>query len=348
MAALTSTNPTLLDLARRQDPDGSIAAVGEVLDETNEMLPEMTWVEGNLETGHRVSIRTGIPLPTWRKIGGGVQRTKSTTAQVTFATGMLEAYSEPDIALVNLGGNKSEFLLSEARPHIEGMNQEMQDTLIFGNEGTEPEAFTGLAPHYNSLTAESGDNILNGGGAGNDNGSIWLVVWSPETLFGIVPKGSQAGLKVTDLGEVTIEDADGAGGRMQAHRTHFKWDAGLVVKDWRFAVRVANIDKSLLTRIYKSTDGNFSTGANLPDLLFQAMRLVPNLSMGRASFYMSRDMATWVARQTTAMGQGGLISSDTMSADASNVSGLQRFTERFHGIPMRRVDVLAADEATVS
>ncbi len=346
MATLTSTNPTLLDLARRKDPDGSIAAVGEILDETSEMLPEMTFIEGNLETGHRATIRTGIPVPTWRKIGGGVQRTKSTTAQVTFATGMLEAYSEPDKALADLGGNTAEFLLSEARPHIEGMNQEMQDTLIFGNESTEPEAFTGLAPHYNDLNAESGDNILDAGGAGNDNGSIWLVVWSPETIFGIVPKGSQAGLRVTDLGEVTIEDADGAGGRMQAYRTHFKWDAGLVVKDWRFAVRIANIDKSLLTRAY--TAGVFTSGANLPDLMFQAMRKVPNLSMGRPAFYMSRDMATWVSRQTLAIGQGGLISSDAMGADASDVGGKMRFTERYHGIPMRRVDVLAADEAEVT
>ncbi len=346
MSTLTSTNPTLLDLARRQDPDGSIAAIGELLNETNEMLPEMSWIEGNLQTGHRVSVRTGIPAPTWRKIGGGVQRTKSTTAQVTFATGMLEAYSEVDVALANLGGHSDAFLLSEARPHIEGMNQEMQDTLIFGNESTEPEAFTGLAPHYNSLTAESGDNIINGSGAGNDNASIWLVVWSPETIFGIVPKGSQAGLQVHNKGQVTIQDADGAGGRMEAFQTHFKWDAGLVVKDWRFAVRIANIDKSLLVRAY--TSGAFTGGANLPDLMFQAMRLIPNLAMGRAAFYMSRDIATWVSRQTLAIGQGGLVTSDAMSADGANVGGLQRFTERFHGIPMRRVDVLAADEATIS
>ena len=346
MATLTSTNPTLLDLARRQDPNGSIAAIAEVLDETNEMLQEMTWIEGNLDTGHRATIRTGIPIPTWRKIGGGVQRTKSTTAQVTFATGMLEAYSEPDKALADLGGNTAEFLFSEAKPHIEGMNQEMQDTLIFGNEGTEPEAFTGLAPHYNDLDAESGDNIIDADGSGSDNNSIWLVVWSPETIFGIVPKGSVAGLQVRDLGEHTDTDIDGAGGRAQIYRQHFKWDAGLVVKDWRFAVRIANIDKSDLTREY--TAGKFVAGANLPDLMFQAMRLVPNLSMGRPAFYMSRDIASMVARQTLAIGQGGLITSDAMQADASNVGGMQRFTERFHGIPMRRVDVLAADEAEVT
>ena len=306
----------------------------------------MLFTLGNLQTGHQVSIRTGIPVPTWRKIGGGVQRTKSTTAQVTFATGMLEAISEVDTVLADLGGNTAEFLLSEARPHIEGMNQEAQDTLIFGNESSEPEAFTGLAPHYNDKSAESGDNIIDALGTGDDNSSLWLVVWSPNTVFGIHPKGLPAGLQVDDLGQLLIQDADGAGGRMKAYVTHFKWKLGLVVKDWRFAVRIANIDKSLLTRVY--TSGNFSTGANLPDLMFQAMRLVPNLRMGRPAFYMSRDIATWVSRQTLAIGQGGLITSDAMKADASNVSGLERFTEQFHGIPMRRVDALAADEARVT
>ena len=175
------------------------------------------------------------------------------------------------------------------------------------------------------------------------------MVWGGSTIFGIIPKGSIAGLQVHNKGQVTIEDIDGAGGRMEAYRVHFKWDAGLVVKDWRFAVRIANIDKSDLTRVYKSTDGDFSTSANLPDLMFQAMRLVPNLSMGRPAFYMSRDIATWVSRQTMSIGgMGGLITTDAMSADASDVAGKQRFTERFHGIPMRRVDALAADEAEIT
>lgn len=340
MATLTSENLTLLDMARRTDPDGSVAAVGEILNEVMEILDEMTFIEGNLATGHRATIRTGLPEPTWRKIGGGVQRTKSTTAQIQFTAGMLEAYSEQDVALMTLSGDVDAARLSEDIPHIEGMGQRLTNTLFFGNEATEPEAFTGLAPHYNSKSAESGDNIIDAGGTGNDNASIWLVVWSPTTIFGIVPKGSHAGLSVTDKGQVTIENADGAGGRMEAFRTHYKWDAGLVVKDWRFAVRIANIDKSLLSRIF--TAGDFaSSSANLPDLMFQALRLVPNLSRGRASFYMSRDIATWVARQTLAMGQGGLIRSDNVAADV-------RFTERYHGIPMRRVDVLNADEDRVT
>jgi len=93
MATLASNNPTLLDLAKRLDPDGKIAAVAEILNETNEVLMDMTWLEGNLPTGHRTTIRSGIPVPTWRKLYGGVQPTKSTTVQVTDNTGMLEAYA---------------------------------------------------------------------------------------------------------------------------------------------------------------------------------------------------------------------------------------------------------------
>lgn len=339
MATLSTNNPTLLDLAKASDPDGKIATVVEILNETNEILDDMTWIEGNLPTGTRTTIRTGLPAPTWRKLYGGVQPNKSTTVQVDESTGMLEAYAEVDKALADLNGNTAAFRLLEDRAHLEGINQEIADTLFYGNEGTEPEAFTGLAPRYNSLSAENADNIIAAGGAGADNASIWLVVWGPNTAHGIVPKASSAGIQMTDKGLVTIEDADGSNGRMEAYRTHYRMDAGLSVRDWRYIVRIANIDKSLLTNVY--TAGAFSTGADLNDLMFQAMRLPPNLSMGRPVFYMSRDIATWVARQTSAKGQGSTVTLDQVGGDT-------RFTERFNGIPMRRVDVLAADEALVS
>jgi hypothetical protein len=341
MSALGVLNPTLLDLAKRSDPDGKISTIVEILNETNEVLDDMTWTEGNLPTGNRTTIRSGLPAPTWRKMYQGVQPAKSTTVQVTDNTGMLEAYAEIDKALADLNGNTAEFRLSEERPFIEGFNQEVVDTLFYGNEGTEPEAFTGLSPRYNSLSANNAENIINAAGSGSDNGSIWLVVWGPNTVHGIVPKGSKAGLQITDKGVVTIEDASGGSntGRMEAYRTHYRWDVGLTLRDWRYVVRIANIDKSDLTRVY--TAGTFSTGAHLPDLMFQAMRRVPNLSFGRPVFYMSRDMASWVARQTSAATQGSVLSQDSVAGD-------KRFTERFAGIPIRRVDALAANEAAVA
>lgn len=337
---MPADNPTLLDLAKRTDPDGKIMAIAEILSQTNEVLDDMSWVEGNLPTGHRTTVRTGLPTPTWRRMYQGVQPNKSTTVQITDNTGMLEAYAEIDKALADLNGNTSAFRLSEEKAFIEGINQELAQTIFYGNEGTEPEAFTGLAPRFNDLAAENADNIIDAGGTGTDNGSIWLVLWGPNTVHGIIPKGSRAGLQMNDKGVVTIEDASGGSntGRMEAYRTHYRFDAGLTLRDWRAVVRICNIDKSLLTRIY--TSGDFSTGANLPDLMFQAMRLVPNMGMGRPAFYMSRDMSSWVARQTAAGVQNATLSADMVAGD-------RRFTERFNGVPIRRVDALSADEARV-
>lgn len=332
MTAPSVNNPTLLDLAKRSDPDGKIATIVEILAQTNEVLPDMSWVEGNLPTGNRTTVRTGIPDPTWRKLYGGVQPTKSTTAQVTDNCGMLEAYAEVDKALADLNGNTAAFRLSESIPQMEGMSNEVARTLFYGNETTLPESFTGLAPRFNLSTAANGNSIIKGGGSGSDNRSIWLVVWGPNTVHGIVPKGSQAGLQMQDKGQVTIENADGSGGRMEAYRTHFRWDAGLTVRDWRYVVRIPNIDVSDLT-----FDG--ATGANLPDLMFQAFSRVPNMNGGRPVFYAARDIWTFLRRQTSAQTKGSTLT-------AENVGG--QIVENFHGIPLRRVDALNVDETLVA
>ena len=339
MTTLAATNPTLLDLAKASDPDGKIAAITEVLNATNEILLDMTWLEGNLVTGHRTTIRSGLPTPTWRKLYGGVLPNKGTTVQVTDNCGMLEAYAEIDKALADLNGNTAAYRLSEDRAHIEGMNQEIAQTLFFGNEATESEAFTGLAPRFNSTTAENGQNIITGGAAGGqtDLTSIWLVVWSPNTAHGIVPKGSKAGIQHTNLGEVTKENIDGNGGMAQMYRSHYRWDAGFCLRDWRYVVRIPNIDKSALSTTY--TSGAFSSGADLADLMFQAMDRVPNLAMGRPAFYMSRHVKGFLRRQLSAKTQGSTLTME-------NVGGVM--VESFQGIPLRRCDALAADEAAVS
>ncbi len=330
MATLATTHPTLLDLARRTDPDGSIADIVEILNQTNEVLDDMMWMEGNLVTGHRTTIRTGLPTPTWRKMYGGVQPTKSTTAQITDNTGMLEAYAEVDKALADLNGNTAEWRLSEETPHIEGMSEEIAQTLFYGNEGTEPEAFTGLSPRYNSLSAANAENIIDAGGTGTDNASIWLCVWGPSSGFGITPKGSTAGLQMEDKGQVTIESIDGVGGRMEAYRTHYRWDAGLTIRDWRYFVRIANIDRSLLTV-------DAATGANIPNLMFQALDRVPNTN-GRAVWYMDRGIKV-------KLGQQSQLLTKQSSLTAENVGG--KVVTSWMGMPVRRVDTLSPDEARV-
>lgn len=329
MAALTANNPTLLDVAKRLDPDGKIAAIVEILNATNPVLDDLTFVEGNLPTGHRTTIRTGLPTPTWRKLYGGVQPTKSTTVQVTDSCGMLEAYAEVDKALADLNGNTAAFRLSEDAAHIEAMGQEMASTLFYGNEGTEPEAFTGLAPRYNSKAAQNADNIIDAGGTGADNTSIWLCVWGPQTGFGIYPKGSTAGLQMTDKGQVTVENVDGNGGRMEAYRTHYRWDAGLTIRDWRYFVRIANIDVSDLDTVANTK--------KLIEWMIQASERIPELGKGRAAFYMNRRL-----REKLRL---GILEKVSSNLTWETVSGERVMT--FDDIPVRRCDALVNSEARV-
>lgn len=332
MATLATTHPTLLDVTKRLAPNGAIDMIAELLNETNEVLDDMVWIEGNLETGHRTTIRTGLPTPTWRKLYGGVQPTKSTTVQVTDSCGMLEAYAEVDKALADLNGNTKSFRLSEDRPHIEGISQELASTLFYGNEATEPEAFTGFGPRFNDQSAANGENILTSAATpdGSDNTSIWLIVWGPNTVHGIYPKGSKAGLQMTDKGQVTIEDIDGNGGRMEAYRTHYRWDCGLTVRDWRYVVRI-NLDQEDLV-------ADAASGPDLVDLMTQALELVPSLTAGRAAFYMNRRVRSFLRRQIT-----NKVSNSTLTMDTVAGKRVMFFDE----VPVRRVDAITNTESGI-
>ena len=156
------------------------------------------------------------------------------------AIGMLEAYAETDKSLCDLNGNSAAWRMGEERAFLESMAQEMARALFYGSQSQNSAAFNGLAPRFSDLHAENARNIVDGGGTGADNTSIWLVVWGANTCHGIYPKGTQAGLQHKDLGEVTLHDENN--GRYQGYRSHYKWDLGLSVRDWRYVVRIANVD----------------------------------------------------------------------------------------------------------
>ena len=330
MATLSANNPTLIDVASRLDPSMNIDKIVELLAATNPVLNDMTFMEGNLPTGHKTTVRTGLPGVTWRKLYGGVQPSKSRTAQVTDSCGMLEAYAEVDKALADLNGNAAAFRLSEDKAFIEAMSQEMASTLFYGNETTEPEAFTGFAPRYNSLSAQNGDNIVNAAGASTDNTSIWLVVWGPNTCHGIYPKGSTGGVQMRDLGEVTVENVDGASGRAQMYRSHYRWDCGLTVRDWRYIVRIANIDVSDLTTV--------SNTKKLVEWMIQAAERIPSFGAGRAAFYCNRNI-----REKLRL---GILEKVASNLTFETVAGKRVMT--FDEIPVMRTDALLNTEAVVS
>jgi hypothetical protein len=333
-ATLGSNVLTLSDWAKTRDPDGRTAAIIEMLAQTNEVLDDMLWKEGNLPTGERTTMRTGLPTVTWRLINQGVQPSKSTSAQVDEQAAMLEAWSEVDVELARLNGDVAAYRLSESAPFIEALTQEFTSTLFYGNGSVSPEEFTGLAPRYASLSAGNAQNIVNAGGAGSDNTSIWLIVWGAQTVHGIYPKGSQAGIQHQDYGEQTIETTAGiAGNRMRAYQEQWTWKVGIALRDWRFAVRIANIDISLLV-------ANDATSPKLFLLMTKAMHRIKSTNMGRAAFYVNRTVAQYLDIQAQdRVSSGGQLTYEVMEG---------RTIARFRGIPIRTVDALLETEAAVS
>jgi len=339
MSVLTNDKVTLLDWARRVDPDGKIATVVELLTRYNDILDDIAWQEGNLPTGHKVTVRGALPTIAWRLLNQGVVRTKSTTNQLVETVGMMEAYSEIDKDLALLNGNTAQFRFTEDQAHIEAMNQLFATTLIYGDTSVDPEKFIGLAPRYYTLSGSSvDDNVFNGGGSNSDNTSVWLIGWSTSTVMGIFPKGSQAGLQVNDLGEQTVYDSNNR--PFQAYRTHFQWKCGIAVKDWRYVVRICNLDISDL-----ETSGDTSdSSANLLKLMSQALDQLPPGGMVRPVFYCNNRVRAMLRVKMNNKSNVYI----TLENMLGPISGLNRPTLKFQGVPVRRIDEIANDEATIS
>ena len=207
-------NPTLADMMDRLDPNGELADIVEVLNETNEMMDDITWVEANNKFSHRTTVRTGLPTVTWRKLNYGVKQSKSTVAQITDTCGMLEAFATVDKKLAEINGMKESWRASEERPFIEAMSQMLQRALIYGDSSKDPEQIMGLAPRFNTKDPKKAPcavNVIDAGGTGTDLTSIWLVGWGPNTVHGLYPENSKAGLSKEDIGEEAAFDPEKIG-----------------------------------------------------------------------------------------------------------------------------------------
>lgn len=344
MALIGATALTLADWAKRVDDNYKIATIVELLSMVNEILDDMLWVEGNLPTGHKSTIRTGLPAATWRLLNYGVPNGKSTTAQITDACGNLETYSVIDKDIADLNGNTPEFRLSEVKAFLEGMSQQVATTIFYGNTLVNPERFTGLAPRYNTVlttTAQTAANVIDAGGTGSTNTSIWIVVWGSDTCHGIFPKGKIAGLQHKDMGEWPVTDA--VGGTYQAYRDHFKWEVGLTVRDWRYIVRICNIDVTLLSGgsaanlinalirgLYKlPTTGRSSTSVQKSD--------APSIQgeMGRTVIYCNRVVKTYLDIQA--------VNKANVLLSISEFDGM--VVTKFRGVPVRVCDAILNTEA---
>jgi hypothetical protein len=333
MATVGNTFPTMLDIAKRMDPDGSISSIVEALVKYNPILEDLAWKEGNLPTGHRFTSRTALPGLTWRRFNQGVAKSKSLTEQNDETCGILEGFSQVDEDLAALNGNEVAFRASEDLSFLQAMNLEVATGLFYHSVVNTPEKFQGLTPRLNATAGNPASaQIIKADptASGTDQTSIWLVGWSPDTIFGIFPKGSQAGLKQEDLGKQLVADA--AGNNFVAYTTKWQWKMGLCVRDFRYIVRICNID----TGVWKA---DLSAGADIVLAMLDAYAGIFEMNTVNPVYYMNRQTYSMLNKQLAKKGSVNLL---------EYIDRGGRRIPSFYGIPIRIVDAITLTESTVT
>lgn len=331
MATVGNSYLSLADLRKQQNKNDEVADIIEIMAEQNDMIADAPTFECNEGNSHLTTIRAGLPAPTWRKLYEGVQPTKGTTTQVRDTTGFMEDWSEIDAKLVEKAKNPAKFRMNEAKAHIMGISQELARTMVYGDTATDPEKFTGLAARFGDTSADNGAQIVDGGGTGSDNTSVWFVTWGEQTCHLLYPEGSELGVRRKDLGVETKEKSDGS--LYEVYREKFGMDVGMSVRDWRAIARLANIDVSALT-------ADAATGADLIDLMIDAYYQLdnPGMASGNTVIYTSRTIAKFLHKQA--------MNKTNVELTLEEFAG--RKVPMFLGHPIRRMDSILETEARVT
>lgn len=329
MAVTNQTGlPTLLDIAKRTDPNGQIARIAETLNTDCPLIESIPWKEANGPDGHLVTTRTSLPALTWRRYNEGVSPTKSSTGQFTETVGMLEGISIVDEALVKRNGANKDFRASEDLAFVSSYKRYLETAYFYASTKTDPEQIMGLAPRFDALSGlpYQSQVLPFGAAAGGDSSSIWLVGWGDRKVYGIYPMGESetGGLKMEDMGIELVNDSNNK--PFRAYRSHFKWQCGLVVEDSRYVVRICNIDDDVLVE----------TGNALILKMAEALEQIQSLDDCKPVFYMNRRTRSYLRRQSIDTTKNSTLTFD-------NVAGKPVLS--MSGVPIHRSDALLATES---
>ena len=282
MATIGQNYLTLKDMYSQMEGDGKVtAAIIDLFVSSNAILEDAIAVECNEGTHHKTTVRNGLPQPQFRQFYQGVECQKGDYTPVTDTTSMLDDYSEVDKKLADINGNTNQFRLNEAEAHIQGMNKTAKTNIFYGSKGKNASAFDGIATRYNKLSTTEGElgyQVVDGGGTGSDNTSIYFVTWGDRHTHLIYPKGSKAGLQREDKGQVTVQDAQGR--NYEAYRDYFSWDLGLCVD---------------------VSDLGTANAADLIDLMVTAYyRIEEHATNGKTVIYANNTIRTFLHKQAMA------------------------------------------------
>jgi len=282
---------------------------------------------------YNYSVLSKLPDVTWGRIYKGIPTSKSARTLQSETTGWIEQASEVDERILDISDNPAMVRMDEATTFLQAMAIKAAESLWYSNSDLHSDQIMGLSPRYSDKSSKQAKNIVDAGGTGNDNTSVWFVNWGRNKVSMIYPKNLVAGMQRTDRGKIPTKDSDD--NTYFVVREEFKWHLGVAVADWRQAVRICNIDVSDLK----------AGTVDLLALFRQAAYVMPELGYGENSntiIYMNRDVEEALDAETTnANGNDNYV-----RLTPSTVQG--EFIRSWRGIPIRVTDNLLTTESRVT
>ena len=288
MANVNSEFLTMLDVMTQ----GKERVASNIVDLTRQMNPiveDAPAIACNKGKYHETTIKTGLPTVTWAKIYKGVPTSKARYQSITHTTGEVESAVEVDRRVIDdvanytefaamsggkkksaVGARKVQVFENEQISHAEAMTQEVARALFYENQTTNPERITGLSAFFNDPAsgAEGASQILTpegNPGMGMQHTSMWYCTWHPQTGHLIYPSGesSKGGFSSGKVEKEFSFDEDGH--KYRVYRRDMRWKTGLVIRDFRYFGRIANINVQTLDK--GKAINTALTGADLDDLM---------------------------------------------------------------------------------
>ena len=325
MATRTPAGLTLVEVAKRLAPDGTQARIAEVLTEKNDILNDIPFRAANDTFVNKTIRRSQEPAGQWRKLNEGIANAFSKTTVKWDVIGLLESRWQHDVEIIDNMPDPKQARNDENVAHINGMGKTMATALIYGTTTVTPEKFNGLAIRMNDISASK--TVVSQGGSGGDTTSIYIVDWGPDTVHGIYPKNSVAGLDHQNLGVQIVTDDDAGSNQFRAYVDWFTWRMGLAVKNPKSIGRYCNIEAAA------TASANIFDEDNLIKTIIQ-MTNGPGMRI-----YVNK----------TIMAQMWIRLKDKTNVHFTRLDGLDAggAPMAFNGIPIRQVDAILDAEVVV-
>lgn len=341
MATLIQSTQSMIDQYKQVDGNGVLIDVIETMNDTSQdIMDDWSWMQCNSGTKHTRSIRTGLPSVSWGSLYEGIPQSKSGKQQVDDTTGFVEALSHVDERQLELyAENRTQIRALEGRSFQESMAQELVTAMFYHDPATNPKYPKGLGARFGTIaTSGAGAQIVDAGGTGSDNTSIWMVEWGYDGVSVIYPKGTTGGISRQNMGRQRVLDA--AGNPYYVEEELFRCHVGFTVGDWQRVVRIANIDVSDMLAgnvdLYSwLTKGYYKLKSR------RVNKVMNQSSPGRIAIYCNRNVLQTLDETGTNRG----ASDNFIRLRPMEIQGKE--VQTYRGFPLRETDAILNTEARI-